>query len=157
MVEFVLIAIPMIFVLISIFEIARGMWAYQTLSYAIKDAARYASVHGNGFRTLGNTCGATVAQVASHIQSSGVGLVPGQLSVTLTDAGGSVSCPTLTSCLSNNSAWPSTTGGAQGSNLTITATYPFHSALCMFWPSAGGAVSFGVVNFPASARETVEF
>jgi len=156
-IEFVLVGIPMIFVLVSTFEIARGMWVYQTLGHAVKDAARYASVHGNGCSNTGNSCGITVAQVASHLQSAGPGLLAEQLSLTLTDAGGSTSCSTLTTCLSNTTAWPSTAGGAQGSNLTVTARYQFRSALCMFWPGAGAAVNFAAVNFPAAARETVQF
>lgn len=155
-IEFTLVAIPLILVLISTFEIARAMWSYQTLAYAVKDAARYASTHGNGCTSAVNSCGITVGTVASRIRTAGTGLDAGQLSVTLTDNSGSVSCPTLTSCLSSNTAWPTTLGGGQGSNLTVTGTYQFRSALSMFWPGAG-SVRFGTVTFPAAARETVQF
>ena len=156
LIESVLVAIPMIFVLISTFEIARGMWIYQTMAHALKEAVRYASVHGNGCALTGNTCGITVSQVAGRIQSAGSGLVPTDLSLNFTDSGGTVSCA-LSDCLTNTTAWPTTAGGATGSDLTITGRYQFRSALAMFWPTTGGSVSFGVVNFPASARDTVQF
>ena len=62
--EFVLVGIPIIFVLISTFEIARGMWAYQTLAYSVKRGLRYAIVHGWNCGQSGNTCNVTVGQIA---------------------------------------------------------------------------------------------
>ena len=44
--EFVLVGIPLLFLGISITEMARGMWQYHTLQFATKQAAAYASVHG---------------------------------------------------------------------------------------------------------------
>jgi len=155
-IEFTLVGIPMIFVIVSTFEMARGMWVYQTLAHGVKDAARYASVHGKTCRTNGNSCGITVAQVASRIQSAGTGLDGDYVSVTLTDGAGSTPCSMLTSCLSNTTTWPSDAGGVPGSALTVTASYQFRSALSMFWPGAG-KVNFATVSFPASARETVQF
>ena len=40
--EFTLVGIPVIFVLISTIEMARGMWMYHTLCHAVKEAARFA-------------------------------------------------------------------------------------------------------------------
>ena len=53
LVEFTFVGIPIIFILISIFEVSRGMWIYHTLAYAAKVGARYASVHG--INCIGNT------------------------------------------------------------------------------------------------------
>jgi hypothetical protein len=66
MLEFVLIGIPVIFVLISIFEIARGMWTYHTMAYAVREGVRYASVHGKGCASP-NTCQVTIGQITSVI------------------------------------------------------------------------------------------
>ena len=75
MIEFTLVGIPMIFLLISIFEISRAMWNYHTLAFAIREATRYAAVHGSGCSTdPHNSCQATVAQVAQRIQDAGIGL-----------------------------------------------------------------------------------
>ena len=59
-IEFTLVGIPMIFVFISTFEMARGMWIYHSLAYAVKEATRYASVHGASCTTSPNTCGVTI-------------------------------------------------------------------------------------------------
>ena len=45
-IEFTLVEIPLLCVLISTFEMARGMWLYHTLAYAVKEGARYAAVRG---------------------------------------------------------------------------------------------------------------
>lgn len=56
MIEFVLVGIPLIFVLISIFEMARGMWLYHTLAYSVKEGVRYTIVHGQNCATAPNSC-----------------------------------------------------------------------------------------------------
>jgi hypothetical protein len=40
--------------------------------------------------------------------------------------------------------------------VTISGTYPFHSALAMFWPGAG-AVQAATVNFGAKSQEEIRF
>jgi len=75
MIEFTLVGIPMIFLLISIFEISRAMWNYHTLAFAIREGTRYAAVHGSGCSAdpRATPCQATVAQVAQRIQDAGIG------------------------------------------------------------------------------------
>ena len=46
LIEFTFVGIPVIFTLICIFEISRGMWIYGTLNHAVKEGVRYAIVHG---------------------------------------------------------------------------------------------------------------
>ena len=46
LVEFTFVGIPIIFVLISVFEMSRGMWMYHTLAYSVKQGVRFAIVHG---------------------------------------------------------------------------------------------------------------
>src|SRR5262245_28652088 len=154
--EFTLIGIPLLFTIISTFEIARGMWIYQTLAFAVKDGAKYASVHGNSCSTSGNSCSITVADMAARIKTSGSGLLPDELSFTLTDSGGSINCATLSACLTNATAWPTAAGGVAGSSISITARYAFVSSLAMFWPGHE-PVRFATVNLPASARATIQF
>lgn len=45
-IEMTMVGIPLIFILISIFEISRGMWMYNTASTAVREGLRFASVHG---------------------------------------------------------------------------------------------------------------
>jgi Flp pilus assembly protein TadG len=154
--EFTLVGIPLIFVLISTFELARGMWDYHTLAAAVKDGTRYASLHGHTCATSPNTCTQTVAQITQHILDAGPGLESNKLTLTFTSNSGSFSC-LVTTCLLNNGVWPSPPADAVGSNITIAGKYVFQSAISMFWPGAGPGVTVGTVNFPASSRETIQF
>src|SRR5215472_1678065 len=47
MVEFVFAGTTLIFTLISVVQMAIGMWNYHTLQYALKQTASYVSVHGS--------------------------------------------------------------------------------------------------------------
>jgi Flp pilus assembly protein TadG len=156
MLEFILVGIPIIFVLISTFELARGMWNYHTLAYAVKEGTRYASVHGVNCATSPNTCTVTIAQIAQKILDAGIGLPSTQLRLTFTYSGGTTTC-TANNCLTNNTVWPPAPGNVVGSDIQIAANLPFQSAISMFWPGAGGGTNFGTFNFPASSRDTVQF
>ncbi|HEY9527094.1 MAG TPA: TadE/TadG family type IV pilus assembly protein [Anaerolineales bacterium] len=168
MIEFMMVGIPLIFVLISIFEISRGMWIYVTLAHAVREATRYALVHGNTCTETPNTCAVTVSQIAGRIENAGVGLLPAQLTVTMASGNRTIGPASLQSLLANTTYFPTgcqcTTrdpGGEPGEPVTITATYPFQSAITMFWPGvppqpipAGGLPA---INLPASSRGRIEF
>jgi hypothetical protein len=47
MLEFALTGIPLIFIWISIVQMAIGMWRYHTIQYAVKTAGAYIVVHGS--------------------------------------------------------------------------------------------------------------
>ena len=82
--EFTLVGIPLLFVLISIFEISRAMWMYHTLAYAIKQGTRYAAVRGQNCvpAVNGNSCTVTIGNLVTFIQTAGGGLLPDQLHLT---------------------------------------------------------------------------
>ncbi|MCE5307145.1 MAG: pilus assembly protein [Acidobacteriales bacterium] len=176
LIEFTLVGIPMIFVLISIFEMARGMWIYHTMAYAIKEGARYAIVHGNNCVYNPNNCPLQVRDVARRIQDNGVGLVPSELQLrfaSLTRAiPGSTTYDSLENLLNNTASWPTyakgyidpasgslsfDAGAIAGADLTITGQYPFRSALAMFWPGAGRPMQFGTFMLPATSTERIQF
>lgn len=166
MVEMTLIGIPIMFVLISIFEISRGMWVYHSLAYAAKEGTRYASVHGLNCSTAPNTCTVTVANIATVIRNAGLGLEPDQLQVRMcascgVNASGTsddTGFQTLSALLSNNTTWPNPggVGAMMHSRITFELRYPFNSALAMFWPGAS-RVQFGRYIFAATAAETMHF
>jgi Flp pilus assembly protein TadG len=157
-IEFTLVGIPLIFVLISVFEMARGMWIYHTLAYAIKEGTRYAIVHGSNCGISPNACQVTIGQIAQRIADAGVGLIPGDLSVTFSSTTrATTTCPTLSGCFSDSTTWPQYPDNQPGLAIGITGTYPFQSALAMFWPGAGSGVSFGNVAFPATSQETIQY
>jgi Flp pilus assembly protein TadG len=156
--EFTLVGIPLIFTLISIFEISRAMWNYHTLAFAMKEGTRYVVVHGFDCTDNGNTCAITVGQVAQKIRDSGIGLDPALLRVTLTSqANPPVNCNPLSSCLNSGTTWPVDPDNRQGQVITITGNLPFQSALAMFWPGANNGVTFPTYNFSASSTEFIQF
>ena len=157
LVEFTLVGIPLIFVLISTFEMARGMWNYQTLAYAVRAGSRYAAVHGAGCSGSGNTCGVAVSDVANAISSAAVGLPAANFNIVLSSAtAASVTCAPLSSCSSNATVWPPAADNAPGLDIRISGTYVFKSALAMLWPG-GGKASFGTFTFVAYTRQPIQF
>lgn len=157
MIEFTLVGIPMIFVLISTFEISRAMWNYHTLAYAIREGTRYAVVHGSGCSSDPlNTCQVTVGQVAQRIQNAGIGLDASQLNLTFTSSSDSITC-TLTACLTNATVWPEAPLNTPGSTLTINGKLPFQSALALFWPGAKDGMNFPTVYLTAGSSDIIQF
>lgn len=163
--EFTLVGIPMMFLLISTVEMARGMWTYETLAHAVRQATRFTVVKGQNCSTTPNSCAVTIARIAAEIQNAGIGLDPATFTnVTFRAyAGRTISHTTLQDCLSDTTQWPTATGGTPdpgasvGADIEISVMYPFRSALSMFWPGTGQGVRFGVFYFPASSRESIQF
>ena len=75
MVEFTLVGFPIIFILISIFEMARGMWNYHTLEEAVEEGTRYEAVRGSDLQAQSNcatsedSCGASLNGIATALGS----------------------------------------------------------------------------------------
>ncbi len=157
--EFTLVGIPAIFLLISIFEVSRGMWIYHTLASAVNAGARYASLHGQGCSSAGYNCGVAVQDIAGKIAAEVPGIPPADVSVTLTStASGTVTCTPLSSCLTNTASWPPSVANenAPGQEIVIGARYTFRSALAMFFPGVS-PVKFAVTNFTAASRQIIQF
>ncbi len=148
--EFTLAAIPMIFAQISIVEICRGMWDYHSLAQAVKAASRLASTRGAGCAAAG--CTVTVGQIAANA----VGMPATSLNVTLTSNAGTVSCAPLSNCLADSGSWPPAGGNAVGSDIVVSGSYIFNSALTMFVPGKGGT-QFSGVTFKAYSRQVVVY
>lgn len=159
MVEFTLAGIASIFLMISTFEISRGMWNYHTLAYAVREGARYASFRGKGCTNPGNSCSVTVGNIANQIASAAIGVPADQVNVTLmTPSGATTLCSPLNSCFPNVTVWPPATSNdnAPGGSITISAQYTFQSALAVFWPGAPSP-KFGTIVFPASSTQIIMF
>jgi Flp pilus assembly protein TadG len=164
MIEFTLVGIPMMFLLISIVEMSRGMWMYDTLAHSIKGATRFVITKGQNCSTSPNACAVTVQQVAQRIRDAGVGLDPAQLTVTLTSSSRTIGPSTLQALLADTQYWPTAApgaaspdpGSAVGQPVTITASIPFRSGIAMFWPGGGG-MNFTVVTLNATSRERIQF
>ena len=159
MLEFTLIGIPMIFLVIGTIEMARGMWIYHTLAHAVKEGARYAVVHGQGCAIPPNDCRVNISQISRVIRSAGTGLPANTVTLTFTPATGSATSCVLSACLTNftTSAWPPDSASAPGVKLKISGSYPFRSAITMFWPGAGRPVPFRAVTLGADSRESIQY
>jgi hypothetical protein len=148
-IEFTLVAIPLIFALIATVYLSIGLWEYDTLGYAVRQGARYAAVKGQGCATAnGNAACATVGNIAQVVNNSAVGLPAGQMEVWLrTDSGTQTACQPLSSCLSSSTAWPpsANSDNAKGKMVTISAQYAFNYPL-------GGSL-----NLPASSTQLIQF
>jgi Flp pilus assembly protein TadG len=154
--EFTLVGIPLIFLLVSVEELSRGMWIYGTLQHAVKEASRAAIVHGQTCSEASASCPLTVGQMAAFIERAGVGLDPSQLTITLATANNTQSCSPLKTCESLTTAWPPSPDNSVGLPVTISGDYPFSSALVMFWPGAGKS-KIAAVNFSAKSQEEIRF
>lgn len=159
MVEFTLVGIPLIFILISTFEMARGMWMYHTLAHAVKAGTRYAIVHGQNCSILPNSCSVSLSQIATVIRTNGTGLPGDTVTLTFTPPSGTATTCTLNNCIANYTTgyWPPNGANSPQSKVTISGVYPFKSAIAMFWPGAGHASSSGTFNLWANSRENIQF
>jgi len=170
MIEFTLVGIPVIFLLLSIFELSRGMWIYVTVAHSIKEAARYAIVHGNDCTIAPNNCRIQVRQIATRLNQSAVGLVPTDFTnIQLISATRTVTCPTLQACLdagaTGDTYWPTAApgvatvdvGSIRGADLEIRGSYRFRTSMSMFWPGAGAVGPFGLINLGANAKERIQY
>ena len=173
MVEMTLIGIPIIFTLISIFEMSRGMWIYSTISYAAREATHYVAVHGGpDCRTLPNNCGIAQVDLYNAINFANTGLTPSKTTILFistadnftctvdklkTGACGSAPSGNCDTAGSTAGCIPSSGGDTNGFPVTITLTYPFNSAIGMFWPGAGRGFIFGRVNLPATSQAQILF
>jgi Flp pilus assembly protein TadG len=159
MVEFTLVGIPAMFLLVSIFEVSRGMWNYHALAYAVNAGARYAAVHGASCSQPGYACGITVKDVADKIASAAIGMPPNLLNATLTSDTGAISCNPLNTCQSGATSattWPPSPNNAPGQEILVKATYTFRSAIAIFWPGSRPN-QFGVATLGAESRQVIQF
>ena len=167
--EFTFVGIPLIFVLISTFEISRGMWIYQTLAHAAKAGVRYAIVHGKNCALNGNGCQVAIGPatntcdtdpginptISEVIHCAGVGLDPATTQVTFTSLLGQTTC-TLETSSGCAGTWPPVGGNDINDPITIKVTTPFKSAIAMFWPGAK-SVSFASGILGAQSSDHVQY
>jgi hypothetical protein len=174
-IEMTLVGIPLIFILISVFEMSRGMWMYQTMSFAVKNGIRYAIVHGiNCVNTadVPNNCSISIAQIATRIRGSAGGVDPTVTELIFTTSDGTAtSCYLGTpggsppygalsgACSTQASTWPTDDGTNDqvGKLVKIEMRTPFYTSLSMFWPGRDRPVGFALTNFYASSQDYIQF
>lgn len=165
LIEFTLVGIPIIFILISVFEVSRGMWLYQTAAHAAKETARFVVVHGINCET--EACGRTIGQISTQLRDNFAIVDPAEVTVTFR-AGcapssqfrscSDVRTGTLAATMADNTVWPGQFGNDFIDDFVeVEIRFPFRSAIAMFWPGTGRGTVFGTVNMFAASREMVQF
>lgn len=161
-IEMTLVGIPIIFILISVFEISRGMWNYHTLTYATKLGVRYATVHGADCsgEPFNNTCSVTIQNIVKNvIQPAAVGLDLDNTKLTFCtgfcSSGGGTTC-SLSGSDCPGTTWPPANFNSAGQVIEIIGVTPFNSALAMFWPGST-PVSFSAVKFSAGSSDVIQY
>ena len=145
MIEFLLVGIPLIFIILAIVQMSLGMWTYNVLANTVDQVARYATVRGGG----------TVGSVAQQLVADGPGLSPAKLNVTLASSNAAaIACNPVTACIGSGTLWP--TGAAFADTVTISGTYPFATPFAMFWPSVGPMKLAGNIVLGASSTQLVQ-
>jgi hypothetical protein len=164
LIEFTLVGIPVIFVLVSAFQMSCSMWLYHTLSFAAREGTRYSIVHGVNCSRNGNTYCVTVSDVANVIKSAAPGLDPTQMTVTLTPSLGSATTDTLANLMSGgaytSATWPPPSpagANAVGQPVQISLAYPFNSGISMVWPGQKPVNPQGQICLPASSTDVIQF
>jgi hypothetical protein len=166
--EFTLSGIPMLFIWISIVQMAIGMWQYHTIQYAVKTACSYAIVHGSDCSSNGNSCTVEVENVATVLENYLIGVDPTKVTVTFNvmnsdhvTVASTISCQLSggsSPCLSNATQWPPSGNNTPGTDIEIQTEYLWKSALAMVAPGAGSTpVSFGTFWLPGFSHQTIVF
>ena len=166
--EFTLVGITLMFVWISIEEMARGMWNYHTLQYATKLTASYASVHGATCSTSPNTCSVNVSDVVGVFKKAAIGIPMSKVVLTLTTASGAATtCNPVSTCSTNakwSTMWPpsASSDNAVAKDIYVRADYTFNTALALFVPGKGkvafgSAAGAGAYDFPGYSHQSILF
>jgi Flp pilus assembly protein TadG len=131
LVEMSLISLPILLTLFGTFQMARGMWLYHTSAYAVREAVRFAIVHGQDCQydppAVTNSCSKAKADIASVVQQAGVGLDPSHTMLTFC-TGACASNPGVTCALNacdSTEAWPPVGSNDVGDPIEIDIQTPF--------------------------------
>jgi Flp pilus assembly protein TadG len=155
--EFVLVGIAMIFMLICLFEISRGLWAYHTLAYAVREGTRYASMHGKDCAQSPNSCTVTIGNIITYMKSAGGGFDPDNTTLTFTPQSGTATSDTLTNLASSTTRFPPSGASAQGNTVQISSQYKFRTVLAMLWFGGSPINDSRTFYLSASSKELIQF
>jgi Flp pilus assembly protein TadG len=151
--EMALIAIPLIFFLLAVVELSRGMWTYTTLASAVKRGARFLIVHGSRCVGAASACQITIGDATRIVTQAGVGLDPMQMQLTFISGGQTYTCATASSCLTNGTAWPPAGANAVGVTVSVQGSYAFRPVMGFIWPGKTG----GTFDLWSKSSETIQF
>ena len=111
MVEFSLAFMSFMLLLMGLVEFGRAVWTFNTLSHAVSQGARYATVHGSGNPVMVNGSDDTANAIRTIVRNNAIGLTSNQVVV--------------------NTVWAP--DNDRGSEFTITASYQLDMILGTFF------------------------
>jgi Flp pilus assembly protein TadG len=114
-IEFSLAFTAFIMLLMGLMEFGRAVWTFSTLSHAVSQAARFATLHGSGNPVMVNGNDATATAISNLVKANSIGLDPSQVSV--------------------NTVW--SPNNDRGSEFTVTASYPLSMMMGSFFFRGG--------------------
>ena len=158
-IEFALCGVFVIFAMISIFDMARGLWINHTLSQAVRDGTRYAVVHGAlnvNPTTNVRLPGSNLRDVYNVVRRSALGMVPSQLRLRFESADGVIDCNPDCPSAELDLPWPPNGAANKNMEIGIQANYPYNSMVVMFFPGSKG-IQFGRYILGSVARERIAF
>jgi hypothetical protein len=153
------VGIFILFGMISIFDIARGLWMYHTLAQAVRDGTRYAIVHaGRNVNPSTNVRlpGSTLADVLAVVRRSAIGIVPEELTLRFESAAGVITCDPNCPGGALGQSWPPDGAAAANLEIQIQAIYPYRSLVVVYFPGMRG-MNFGRYDLGSIARERIVF
>jgi hypothetical protein len=156
MVEFTIVAIPIIFMTTSILEMSLESWKFHSMVYAIDMAARYACGHGRTCTKNSNTCTISVQDVASVITNQAPALDTSKLNVSLITHSTTTNCNPISTCLTNTTQFPNATDNGVGLDIKITASYTMYNPIPMMWFGTSGS-SGQNYTLGATTRQTIVY
>ena len=172
--EFLLAGIPILVLLLIIFELCLALWSYHTLAAAVEDGALYASTKGQGCTYTGNSCRVSISAIIQDILGAGVGIDPNRLNLTFHSSASAyyadIVCNPAQTCLSGRyttTLWPparvsSGPPAVYGdmpaiSYIDITGTYPSPVPVISLFMPAQLLPAIGTLQFSATSRQVVQF
>ncbi len=160
-IEFALCGVFVVFLLISIADMARGLWINHTLAEAVRDGTRYAITRGDRYRDkdapYGRLADARLQDVVRAVWRSAIGLERGRLNLRFEGPPGAViKCEPSTACENITDFWPPDGSAAKNIEIAISATYPYNSLVVMYFPGTS-PVQFGNYILGSTARERIVF
>ena len=156
LIEFTIIAVPMIFLTLSIIEASIGMWQYHSMAFAVDSATRLAVTHGRTCTQNGNTCSITLGTLTTYLVSQAPALEASKLNLTLYTHASTTACYPLTNCTSSTAQFPDSTDNAVNFDVNIVVSYPVANPMPMLWP--GSQASPGsAFTLSATSRQRIVF
>lgn len=156
MVEFIMTGIPLLFIIISVVEVSRGIWIYDTLAHAVESTTRDMAVRGYDCSNYVSGCQQNLGGYSQLFSKWATGLDPSQVAVVFQTVNHSTTCNPLNTCFNSATAWPPSGDNARNLDIWVSASMPFNSAISML-VFGSAPVPFGKFTLSAKSHQQILF